>query len=130
MVVRMVAPHDLAILLSSCLSILLTPTTPFAIRYFYAKSSIPIVDRITLTPAPIIISILSLSTETSLLNYYHTNFLIPYLSRIFDRAFGSSTVICTPIAHLNLLRLKSIHAILAFSTLVDIYWDALVWRRT
>lgn len=103
-----VAPVDLAILLKSFLLTLLSPIQFFSDKYLLAISSIPFVVMITLAPELRIKSHLCF-------NISHSFYLI------FSNSFGFSILIEIPIWSLNLLRLKSRQAILAFLTEVGIY---------
>jgi len=110
-----VAPVSLAILAISPLLTLLNPIHPASTIYFEAKSSIPILVRITLAPAWRILLTL----------YFKTSH---YFCLIFSIFLGSSTKTWIPNWSLNLFKLKSRQAIFAFLISVGICWWALtVW---
>ena len=100
-VVTIVAPVSLAILCRSPLSTLLIPSAPASTRYLAATSSSPIFVKNTLAPAFKILSILSFRMSS-------------YRSLMSCRLLGLFSSTCTPICILNLLKLKSRQAILAF----------------
>lgn len=102
-----VAPVSLAILCRSPASTLLKPRQPASTMYLEARSSMPILVRITFAPDSRILVTLLLRTSHS-------------FCLIFSRFFGSSTSTCTPSCSRNLLRLKSRQAIFAFFTMVGI----------
>lgn len=106
-----VAPVSLAILFKSPLSTLRSPIHPASTRYFEARSSMPILVRITFAPASRIFFTLCLRTSHS-------------FCLIFYKFLGSSTRTWMPIWSLNLFRLKSKHAIFAFFISVGICWWA------
>ncbi len=85
---------------------------PASTKYLEAKSSMPIFVKITLAPDCIILVI-------RLLSMSH------YFCLIFYKFFGSSTKTWIPICILNLFKLKSMQAILAFLIWVGICWCAL-----